>query len=198
MVTFKNLSKDVPYQIFKEKYDESLKANQINIEAICISSYSKISSEVNSRFVNLKFIDNNDFIFFTNYSSLKGRDFLSHNQISAVIYWNTTNIQIRLKAYIEKVNIDFNRQYFRKRDKHKNALAISSNQSNEISSYENVQEKYKKTLLKADLQKCPPYWGGYKFTPYYFEFWQGHENRINERNIYVFENNRWIHQVLEP
>ena len=84
MITFNNLSKSAPYLIFKEKYDESHDANQKNIEAICISSFSRESNEVNARFVNLKFINDKDFIFFSNYSSIKAKDFYSHSQITAI------------------------------------------------------------------------------------------------------------------
>ena len=71
MIKFSNLSKETPYAKFKQKYNDALEANQKNIEAISISSYSKQLNEVNSRFVNLKFVDSKDFIFFSNYSSPK-------------------------------------------------------------------------------------------------------------------------------
>ena len=98
MIIFNNLSDESPYLVFKEKYDESLKAKQKNIEAVCISSYSSEMKEVNARFVNLKFINEKEFIFFSNYESVKSKDFLSHNQITALIFWQNTNVQIRIKA----------------------------------------------------------------------------------------------------
>ena len=64
MIEFKNLSNETPYLILKEKYDESLKANQQNIEAISISSYSDKNKEVNARYVNLKFVDDKKIYFF--------------------------------------------------------------------------------------------------------------------------------------
>ena len=64
MIKFDNLSNETPYRIFKEKYEDSLKANQKIIEAICISSFSSIDNEVNARFVNLKFVKDKEFIFF--------------------------------------------------------------------------------------------------------------------------------------
>ena len=91
MIEFKNLSNETPYLILKEKYDESLKANQQNIEAISISSYSDESKEVNARYVNLKFVDDKKFIFFSNYLSPKSKEFNNHNQITALIYWNSIN-----------------------------------------------------------------------------------------------------------
>ena len=35
---------------------------------------------------------------FSNYQSPKAKQFESHNQISALIYWSKTNIQIRMRA----------------------------------------------------------------------------------------------------
>ena len=65
MITFKNLSKDIPYVLFKDKYERAESANQQNVEAMCISSYSKTLEEVNARFVNLKFVEDRHFIFFS-------------------------------------------------------------------------------------------------------------------------------------
>ena len=96
MISFKNSNNEVPFKVFKEKYDQASSLNQRSIEAISISSFSKDSKEVNSRFVNLKFVDNKEFIFFTNYDSPKSKEFKSHGQISALIYWNSINVQLKL------------------------------------------------------------------------------------------------------
>ena len=102
MITINNLSHESPYQVFKEKYDEAINANQKNIEAICIASYSRNKKEVNSRYVNLKFLDSKEFIFFSNYNSIKAQDFISHNQITGIFFWNSINVQIRMKGLIKK------------------------------------------------------------------------------------------------
>tara|TARA_B100000989_G_scaffold295271_2_gene275968 strand:- start:404 stop:1000 length:597 start_codon:yes stop_codon:yes gene_type:complete len=198
MIEFNNQSKQTPYLVFKDLYDECLKLNQKNVEAICIASYSEDKKEVNARFVNLKFVNNKEFIFFSNYQSPKSKDFNSHNQITGLIYWNSINTQIRMKANIKKTSMDFNNIYFSKRDHKKNALAISSNQSQVIDSYEAVKKKYHDSLKNNNLRKCPDYWGGYSFTPYYFEFWVGHQSRLNKREVYQFENGEWIRTFLQP
>jgi len=198
MIKFNNINQEIPYKIFEEKYNKSLQAQQKNIEAICISSYSKEKSEVNARFVNLKFIDNKEFIFFSNYKSPKSQDFTSHNQITGLIYWSSIDVQIRIKANIKRTSKKYNQAYFSKRSSKKNALAISSNQSSVIKSYASVENEYKKTLKNKNLNICPDYWGGYSFTPYYFEFWQGHEFRLNKREAYELNNSQWMHSYLEP
>ena len=198
MTQFNNLNQEIPYQLLKEKYDEALNAGQRGIEAISISSFNKEIGEVNSRFVNLKFINNDEFIFFSNYKSPKAIAFNSHNQIAALIYWSSINIQIRMKAKIKKTSNEFNQKYFFDRSEEKNALAISSNQSKEIDSYNQVKENYNNSLNNDDLRKCPEYWGGYSFTPYYFEFWEGHESRVNKREVFNNIDGIWKHSFLQP
>jgi len=198
MIQFNNLNQEIPYLVFKEKYNESLNAKQKNIEAISISSYNSEMSEVDSRYVNLKLVTNDEFIFFSNYNSPKASSFNSHNQIAALVYWPSINVQIRMKAKIKRTTVEFNQNYFFDRSEEKNALAISSNQSKPINSYSQVKENYNKSLKNDDLKKCPEFWGGYSFIPYYFEFWEGHESRLNKREVYEKSDNMWKHLILQP
>ena len=198
MIQFNNLNKDIPYQLIKEKYDEALNAGQKGIEAISISSFNKETNEVDSRYVNLKFISNDEFIFFSNYDSPKALSFNSHNQIAALVYWPSINVQIRMKAKVKKTSDELNQKYFYDRSEEKNALAISSNQSKPIDTYSQVKENYNKSLKNDDLKKCPEFWGGYSFTPYYFEFWEGHESRLNKREVYEKSDDSWKHLILQP
>ena len=198
MIKFNNLSQEMPFLLFKEKYNEALFANQKSIEALSISSYNKEMKEVDSRYVNLKFIKNDEFIFFSNYNSPKAVAFNSHNQIAALVYWSSINVQIRIKAKIKKTTKEYNQNYFFHRSEEKNALAISSDQSKQIDSYSQVIEDYDRSLESDDLKKCPEYWGGYSFAPYYFEFWEGHESRINKREIFNKIDGLWKQSYLQP
>ena len=198
MIEFNNLHQEIPYLLLKEKYDKAVDAGQKGIEAISISSYNKEIAEVDSRYVNLKFISNDEFIFFSNYNSPKAASFNSHDQIAALVYWPSINVQIRMRAKIKKTSNEYNQKYFFDRSEEKNALAISSNQSKPIDSYNQVKENYNKSLKNDDLKKCPEFWGGYSFTPYYFEFWEGHESRLNKREAYEKSDDSWKHLILQP
>ncbi|MDC3113769.1 pyridoxamine 5'-phosphate oxidase family protein [Gammaproteobacteria bacterium] len=198
MILFLNASSEAPYQEFKKKYEEAISKGQPYIEAISISSYCNKKNEVDSRFVNLKFLDKDEFIFFSNYESAKASQFESHDQISALIHWSKTNTQVRMKAKIKKISKEYSQNYFINRAPEKNALSISSDQSKKIKSYNHVINKYKKVLASQDLKKCPDYWGGFSFVPYYFEFWEGNESRINKREVFVKKANKWSTYFLEP
>ena len=198
MIQFKNLNSETPYLLFKTKYVEALNAGQKVIEAISISTYKSKTNEVDSRYVNLKFITNDQFIFFSNYDSPKASSFISHNQIAALVYWPSINVQIRMRAKIKRTTYEFNQKYFFDRSEKKNALAISSDQSKPIGSYSQVKENYNKSLKNDDLKICPEFWGGYAFIPYYFEFWEGHESRLNKREVYEKSDDSWMHSILQP
>ena len=198
MIKFNKLNQEMPYLLFKEKYDEALNKGQKVIEGVSISSFNREINEVDSRYVNLKFISNEEFIFFSNYDSPKAAAFNSHDQIAALLYWPSINVQIRMMAKIKKTSNEYNQKYFFDRSEEKNALAISSNQSNPIDSYSQVKENYKRSLESDDLKKCPEHWGGYSFIPYYFEFWEGHESRLNKREVFDKIDGIWKHSFLQP
>jgi pyridoxine/pyridoxamine 5'-phosphate oxidase len=103
-----------------------------------------------------------------------------------------------MKAKIRRMPTKYNNQYFKNRSLDKNALAISSNQSKEISSYDEVIARYMKTKKLEDLAKCPDYWGGFSFVPYYFEFWEGNESRINKRESFILVDDNWNKSNLQP
>jgi pyridoxamine 5'-phosphate oxidase len=199
MINFLNLSSEKPYILFRSLYQKATESGQKGVEAISVSSYNQLLQEVEARYVNLKYIDNNEWIFFSNYRSPKANQFESHNQVSVLIYWASINTQIRIKAKIFKASSKFSDQHFQGRTKEKNALAISSNQSEVIDSYDEVTKNFHETLeiMTSDTPR-PDFWGGYSFTPYYFEFWQGHENRLNKRHVFKQQKDEWTEQLLQP
>ena len=199
MIKFINLSSEKPYIHFQSLYQEALEKDQRGIEAISVSSYSQEMSEVEARYVNLKYIVDNEWIFFSNYNSPKAQQFESHSQVSVLIFWSSINTQIRMKGIISKTSMEFSDEHFKGRTKEKNALAISSNQSQVIDSFDEVKKNFHHTLhaMTPDTSR-PDFWGGFSFIPYYFEFWQGHENRLNKRHVYKQQEDEWIERLLQP
>tara|TARA_B100000482_G_C12600057_1_gene294834 strand:+ start:1059 stop:1661 length:603 start_codon:yes stop_codon:yes gene_type:complete len=200
VINFESIDPSDPFIRLQDLYDKSLSAKQKNIEAICISSYNNIKKEVTSRYVNIKFIRDNKLFFFSNYNSPKAIDFQYHDQIAGNIFWNSIDTQIRIKATINKISNKESDYHFANRAIEKNALAISSFQSRSIDSYESVIKKYEITLgsLNKNNYKRPEYWGGFSIKPYYFEFWHGNPNRLNERYAYHLLDGKWSSFILEP
>lgn len=199
-IEFIEVDDSIPYQKFLELYKKASTKDQKNIDAICISSFNDDKKEVSSRYVNCKYLIQDKFIFFSNYKSPKSEDFKTFDQVSAIFYWNMIDVQIRMKCKIKKTTKIFSEQHFKKRSFEKNILAITSQQSSKISSYDAFLKKYNinlKNISKKNLKK-PEFWGGYDLTPYVIELWQGHKDRINKRELFTKEADKWFSAYLQP
>ncbi len=199
MINIESISTSKPYSYFVNLYKKAVQADQKVVEAIAISSFDSQNIEVESRFVNLKYILDEEWIFFSNYDSPKAKQFKMHDQITALFFWNSINVQIRIKATIKKSNEELSNQHYISRSKEKNALAHSSSQSKQIESYDKVLNNYKITLNNEELiSQRPKNWGGFSFEPYYFEFWEGSIHRLNKREVFTKNKKNWIKSFLQP
>ncbi len=188
-----------PLTEFKAFYNKAVELNQRSIEASCLSTIDIKKKSAHSRYVNIKYINSQEFIFFTNYESKKAKEIKTSSKVALNFYWNMANVQIRIEGNISKINESIYDEHFKTRGDAKNALAISSQQSQCIDSYKNVQINYQSQLgILSSLSKRPAYWGGYSITPYYFEFWEGHESRLNKRSVYEKNLDSWNHYYLQP
>lgn len=197
MINYSNASNEAPYRKFKQLYELALDKKQNNIQAICISSINKKTSQPNSRYVNLKFINGKEWIFFSNYNSPKAKEFAMNKEISALFFWDSINSQIRLRGKIFKTDEDFSDKYFSQRNKEKNILSIISDQSKILDSYESLEKRFK-DFKQSELIVRPKHWGGFSFIPSYFEFWSGHKNRLNKREVFELDEGGWSKYYLEP
>ena len=190
----------LPFTIFENTYNNALDSGQQNIEAMCLSTSDK--NFTYSRMVNVKYILNDKLIFFSNYNSNKAKQIQISENVACLFFWPQINSQIRLLGTIRNSSNEFSNDHFSNRSIYKNALAISSNQSQQIESYEKVKNKYKTVLSNyTESTNRPSYWGGYEITPNYFEFWKGEKNRLNLREEFKLidsKQNLWSRCYLEP
>lgn len=201
MIKILKLNNSEPYKVFDKHYQDALSSGEQHVEAISVSSLNKNKLEVDSRYVNLKYINDDEWIFFSNYQSQKAYQFESHDQVAVTIFWKSTYVQVRMLAKITKSSKNFSDKHFLNRDDKKNALAVSSNQSKPVDSYDEVLKNYNDTLNNQKILKNrPDYWGGYSFKPFSFEFWEGNTYRLNRRQKFTYSKNEdvWNKCFLQP
>ncbi|MBW6535867.1 MAG: pyridoxamine 5'-phosphate oxidase [Mariniphaga sp.] len=153
-----------------------------------------------SRIVLLKFFNENGFVFFTNYSSEKGKSIEKNPAVSLHFFWPSLERQIRISGKAEKTNHGISEKYFIERPFDSQIAAWASEQSKEIPSREFLEkrfEEYKKTF-ENNTPKLPPFWGGYNVVPQKFEFWQGRVNRLHDRILYEKNEKIWTIKRLAP
>ena len=146
-------------------------------------------------------VDNDGFVFYTNYRSAKGRDLEANPQAALVFYWSQFDRQVRVEGTVERVSTEESQAYFKTRPRESQIGAWASPQSKEISSREELDQRV------AELERrfqdgpipCPPNWGGFLLRPVSIEFWQGRENRLHDRIVYTLQTDgSWRISQLAP
>jgi pyridoxamine 5'-phosphate oxidase len=141
-----------------------------------------------SRTVLLKRYDDRGFVFFTNYTSRKGREIGVNPFVSLLFPWHALARQIIVTGTAARIGRDETAAYFRTRPHGSQLGAWASDQSTGIGSRADLLQRYESLAARypeGEQVPVPPHWGGYRVTPETVEFWQGHENRLHDRLRYI-------------
>jgi len=155
----------------------------------------------NARVVLLKGFDHRGLVFYTNYESRKGVELAQNPQAALLFFWPELERQVRIKGRTERVSPDESLTYFQSRPKESQLGAWASPQSQVISGRDVVELRYQELVeqFKHDeVLPLPPFWGGYRVVPTYFEFWQGRPSRLHDRICYQHGDQGWAIARLAP
>jgi pyridoxamine 5'-phosphate oxidase len=188
-----------PFNQFKIWFDEILKINLIEPNAVILATANK-KSKPSVRVVLLKSFDEKGFVFFTNYKSRKGKELKVNPAASLLFFWPEIERQIRIEGKVKVVSREESEKYFHSRPGESQIAAWVSNQSSKIPDRKFLESKFEelKTKFGNDEIPLPDYWGGYRLIPDYFEFWQGRENRLHDRIAYQKKKSKWKIARLAP
>jgi pyridoxamine 5'-phosphate oxidase len=192
-----NIDKD-PYKQFSLWMDEVLKMNIIEPNAMVLST-SDENNFPSSRVVLLKEVKEGTFVFYTNYESKKGHDLSVNPRASLLFFWRELGRQIRITGSVTKTSEEESENYFSSRPYESRVSAWASKQSSIIPDRKFLEDKFEE--IKKEYNKevpLPPFWGGYKLSPISFEFWQGRENRLHDRVVYIQNKDKWDIFRLSP
>lgn len=191
-----------PLTLCKDAFTKAEKLSLKNPYAIALATAN--SKGIPSvRMVLLKEITPNGFLFYTNYQSRKGLELQENPYASFVAYWESLDLQIRVEGSIKKLPKEKNENYFHSRPKGSQVSALLSPQSQKISSYKELQEKFIHLLSKYEEKtvSLPDYWGGYELLPTVIEFWREGKNRLHKRERYTkksTDQTSWEVDFLAP
>jgi len=153
-----------------------------------------------TRVVLLKELNNEGFVFFTNYESKKGEEIERSSTASLLFYWAELHRQVRVEGTLEKTTEQENQEYFSLRPRGAQVGAWASRQSTVLSSRQDLEEQVRamEERFEGNEVPCPSFWGGYRLKPVYLEFWQGRRSRLHDRLVYEKEGVEWRVKRLAP
>ena len=140
------------------------------------------------RYVLLKEADPKGFVFYTNRESRKGVELAGNPRAALAFLWPTIMVQVRVEGIVEQVAEAESDAYFASRPRASQIGAWASQQSRLLSSrdvLETAVTDYDRRF--AEVVPRPSYWGGYRLVASRVEFWQGRENRLHDRDVYIRE-----------
>ena len=194
----KTIDRD-PIKQFQLWFNDAVEAKLPLPEAMTLATATP-DGKPSARMVLLKQVDQDGFVFFTNYHSAKAEQLDANPYAALVFYWSQLDRQVRVEGSVSKTSAEESRDYFRTRPRESQIGAWASAQSQAITSRDVLEQRsHELEELYCDREvDCPEHWGGYRLKPERIEFWKSRIGRLHDRILYVRNGDSWTITRLAP
>lgn len=189
-----------PFLFFQKWMDEALAAGIKEPNAMTLATVDGDGAP-HARIVLLKGMEEDRFVFYTNYESDKAAQISAHSRVALLFFWPELERQVRVEGPIAKVAAAVSDAYFAVRPRGSQLGAWASPQSRRVESREVLEENFKSTearFEKTEAPPRPPHWGGYGVEVLRIEFWQGRRSRMHDRVVFEKADEGWNTFRLAP
>ena len=152
------------------------------------------------RIVLLKQVDDEGFVFYTNFESRKGRELLESKRAALCFHWQPLEVQVRAEGPTQPVSTAEADAYFASRARGSQIGAWASLQSEPMVSPGDLDRRVAEIEARfagRDVPR-PAHWSGFRLVPERIEFWKSMPSRLHVRHLYQRERSGWSVQQLYP
>ena len=188
-----------PVEQFSLWLDEAINSKVNEPTAMNVATVSS-DGKPSARMVLLKGVENQTFVFYSNYDSRKGQQIAANSYVALTFFWPELERQVRIEGKITKVANEVSDAYFFARPYSSRVGAWASEQSRPLDAKSTLVKRAAFFAAKYLVSvPRPPHWGGYAITPERIEFWQGRPSRLHDRVVYTLnEQDVWNTTCLFP
>lgn len=190
---------DTPKQLFEKWFDQAVGAQVLDPNAMSLATVNA-KGEPSNRIVYLRGFEGESLLFYTNYKSEKGTHIAGETAVACTFYWPELHRQIRFSGMAAKLSKEQSDEYFSSRPRVSQISAWASQQSRELASRAELEERvkdYEAKFIDVEVPR-PQHWGGYKINVKTAEFWQGRGGRLHDRILYYRDDGAWRTTRLNP
>lgn len=189
-----------PIKQFRHWFQEALDSGLPEPNAMHLCTVSG-DGRPSGRVVLLKGVEDEGFIFFTNYQSAKGRALEENPNCCLTFFWPELERQIRIEGSASRTAAEVSTTYFQSRPRKSQIGAWASPQSAVIGGREILEERVRQLeerFKDKEVLDRPHQWGGFLVKPSVIEFWQGRRSRLHDRIRYRLSEGLWVRERLAP
>ena len=189
-----------PIVQFEKWFKEAMDSKVPEPNAMNLATISE-TGRPTSRIVLLKGIQEDQFLFYTNYQSQKGKELDSNPECALNFFWPELERQVRIEGIAQRVDEQLSDAYFQSRPRASQIGAWASPQSTIIKDRQLLEERVTEIEKRFEGQTKlprPKQWGGFAISPFEIEFWQGGSSRLHDRLVYTKVDNEWAINRLAP
>lgn len=189
-----------PIQLFQRWFDAAIASGARLPDAMTLATASKDGTP-SARIVLLKQVDDDGFVFYTNYNSPKAGQLEENPRAALVLYWVQLDRQVRVEGSVERISAAESDEYFSTRPRESQLGALASPQSEVIESREVLEQRFRELdeIHRDRAVERPAHWGGYRLKPERIEFWQNRSGRLHDRILYERQaDGGWSIRRLAP
>jgi pyridoxamine 5'-phosphate oxidase len=173
-----------PFTIFRRWLEEARKTEVNDPDAIALATVDK-EGLPNVRMVLLRIIEEDAFVFFTNYGSKKAQEAFLTNKVAFNLHWKSLRRQIRVRGHVEREDGMIADKYFSEREVGSQTAAWASKQSETLTDRQELIERWQsyKNQFEKNVVR-PDFWGGIRIKPVQIEFWADGQYRLHDRFLW--------------
>lgn len=162
---------------------------------------------LSARVMLVKVVDPRGFMFFTNYTSRKGRELEANPNGVLLFDWHGMHRQVSVRGRVERLPRAESEEYFASRPREAQIGAWASRQSEPMArdALDDRVRSLTEHFADAETIPMPDHWGGYVLSPDAVEFWVGRRSRLHDRVEYhrvapggIDDPGAWQRRRLSP